>query len=76
MIICARQLVEKVREHNNSVYMLFVDLQKAYDSIPRQALWLVLRKYGIPPVMVNIIRSLHEGMKSEVTVDGQTTPQI
>ena len=75
-ISCARQLVEKAREHNTSVYMLFVDLWKAYDSIPRQALWLVLQKYGIPPVMVNIITSLHEGMKSEVTVDGQTTPQI
>ena len=50
MIFCARQLVEKAREHNTSVYMLFVDLWKAYDSIPRQALWLVLQKYGIPPV--------------------------
>ena len=76
MIFFARQLVEKAREHNTSVYMLFVDLQKAYNSIPCQALWLVLQKYGIPPVMVNIITSLHEGMKSEVTVDGQTTPQI
>ena len=76
MMFCARQLVEKAREHNTNMYMLFVDLRKAYDSIPRQTLWLVLQKYGIPPVMVNIIRSLHEGMKSEVTVDGQTTPQI
>ena len=66
MIFCARQLVEKAREYNTSVYMLFVDLWKAYDSIPHQTLWLVLQKYGIPPVMVNIIRSLHEGMKSEM----------
>ncbi len=38
MIFCARQLVEKAREHNTSMYILFVDLRKAYDSIPRQVL--------------------------------------
>ncbi len=76
MIFCARQMVEKAREHNTSVYMLFVDLRKAYDSIPRQALRLILLKYGIPPRMVNIIMSLHEEMKAEVLVDGQTTPEI
>ena len=47
MIFCAKQLVEKAREHNTIVYMLFVDLRKACDSIACQALWLVLLEYGI-----------------------------
>ena len=76
MIFCARQLMEKAREHNTTLYLLFIDLRKAYDSIPREALWQVLRKYGIPPTLVNIIRSLHDGMKTEVTMDGATTPEI
>ncbi len=76
MIFSARQIVEMAREHNTKVYMLFVDHRKAYDSIPRQALWLVLRKYGIPSVMVNLIQSLHEGMKAEVTVNGSVTSEI
>ncbi len=63
MVYCVRQLVEKAREHNTQVFMLFIDLRKAYDSIPRQALWQVLRKYGVPPTMVSLLRSLHEGMK-------------
>ena len=56
--------------------MLLVDLRKAYDSVPRQALRLVLRKYGIPAAMVEIIQSLHNGMKAEVTIDGSATPEI
>ena len=40
----ARQLVEKVREHSKSLYVLFVDLRKVYDSVPRQALWNILEK--------------------------------
>lgn len=42
MIFVARQLVEKTREHNDILNMLFVDLKKAYDSVPREALWRVL----------------------------------
>ena len=49
MIFCVRQLIEKAREHNTKLYLLFVDLRKAYNSIPRQALWVTLKKYGIPP---------------------------
>ena len=48
MIFVARQLVEKVREHGKPLSALFVDLRKAYDSVPRQALWKVLEKYGLP----------------------------
>ncbi len=76
MVYCVRQLVEKAREHNTQVFMLFIDLRKAYDSIPRQALWQVLRKYGVPPTMVSLLRSLHEGMKAEVTMDEQVTPEF
>ena len=41
MIFTARQLVEKCIEHNDSLFILFVDLKKAYDTVPRSALWCV-----------------------------------
>ena len=62
MIFVTRQLVEKAREHGESLYVLFVDLRKAYDSVPRQSLWKVLEKYGVPEKMLNIVKSFHEGM--------------
>jgi len=46
--------------------MLFVDLWKAHNSVPRCALWKVLKQYGVPDVMINLLRSLHDGM--EVTI--------
>ena len=42
MIFVARQLMEKAREHGDSLFIMFVDLKKAYDSVPRNALWTVL----------------------------------
>ena len=66
MIFTARQLVEKCREHDDVLFMLFVDLRKAYDSVPRSALWKVLGKCGVPPAMLSIIQSIHDGMQAEV----------
>ena len=79
MIFCAWQLMEKAREHRSDLFILFVDLRKAYDSVPRQALWLVvtvLHKYGIPTQFIQLIQSLHEGMKAEVAVGGTTSPVV
>ena len=76
MIFCARQLVEKTIEHDTSLYVLFVDLQKAYNSIPRTALWSVLDRLGVPPVMLGLIKSLHEGMIAKVRVNGKLSDNI
>ena len=70
MIFVARQLLEKTREHHDSLFTLFVDLRKAYDSVPREALWQVLDKCGVPPRMLQVVKSLHQGMHAEVRVGG------
>ena len=56
--------------------MLFVDLRKAHDLVLRCALWKILRQYGIPEVMVNMLRSLHDGMEAEVTISSFTSPSF
>ena len=62
MIFAARQLLEKCREHDDALFVLFIDLKKAYDSMPRDALWGVLRKCCVPPTMLSVIRSFHGGI--------------
>ena len=44
MIFCARQLQEKCNEQNTDLYMAFIDLQKAFDTVNRELLWIVLEK--------------------------------
>jgi len=68
MIFFARQLMEKAREHGGSLFLLFVNLKKAYDSVPRDALWMILHKCGVPTRMLGIVRSFHEGMYAGVQV--------
>ena len=76
MVFVARQLIKKAIEHDTPLYVIFVDLKKAYDSIPREALWLVLGKLGIPPTLLSLIRSLHVGMRARVRISGRLTEDI
>jgi len=48
MIFIARQLQEKCREHQYGLYAVFVNLTKAFDTVSRSALWMMLRKIGCP----------------------------
>ena len=42
----ARQVQEKCIEQQMSLYQVFVDLTKAFDTVNRDALWKVLSKLG------------------------------
>ena len=70
MIFTVRQLVEKSWEHTAKSFFTFIDLKKAYDSVPREAMWLALVRLGVPEEIVQLIRSFHEGMKAKIRLDG------
>ena len=46
-IFIVRQICEKYLEKGKDVYFAFLDLEKVYDRVDRDAMWNVLRLYGI-----------------------------
>ena len=76
MIFSIRQLTEKAVEHRAKQYLIFVDLTKAYDSVPREALWVALGKLGVPNQLIDIIRSFHDNMKAKLRLDGELLEEI
>jgi hypothetical protein len=56
-----RQILEKKWEYNGTVHQLFIDFNKAYDSVRREALYNILIEFGIPRKLVGLIKMcLHE----------------
>ena len=56
--------------------MTFIDFKKAFDSINRDTMWKILRYYGIPEKIANIIKCLYEGFTSAVRVDGSPSKEF
>jgi len=75
MIFTVRQLQEKCREQNKPLYMAFIDLTKAFDTVDRELLWEVLARYGCPPKFIRLIRLLHDQMLATVLINsGDSEP--
>ena len=56
--------------------MCFVDLEKAFDRVPRKVLELALRMKGIPEVLVRIVMCLYEGAKTRVRVESELSEEF
>ena len=41
------------------MYMSFIDLEKAYNRVNREALWQVLRKYDVGGKLLSGIKSMY-----------------
>ena len=72
-IATLRIIVEQSIEWNSSLYVNFVDYEKAFDSLDRETLWKILRHYGVPMKLVNMIKNSYDGMSCRVIHDGQLT---
>ena len=47
-IFALRQLQERYREGQQDLHCVFIDLEKAYDRVPREELYWCMRDKGVP----------------------------
>ena len=48
--------LRKKWEYNEAVHQLFIDFEKAYDSVRREVLYNILIEFGIPRKLVRLIK--------------------
>ena len=62
--MCAlRMLMEKYREGQRELHCIFVDLEKAYDRVPREEFWYCMRKSGMVEKYVRLVQDMYEEAK-------------
>jgi len=57
-ILALQLLSELHRQFNRPLYVAFVDIKSAFDSVDRNALWKTLRARGIPDILLNLTFTL------------------
>ena len=70
-VFVLRRLTENFRAKKKKLLFKFVDLEKAFDWVPREFIYFALRWKGVSEYLVNGAMSLYKGCKTAVSVDGE-----
>ena len=65
-IFVVRQLQEKYLAVNKTLYVAFIDLEKAFDRLPQKVIWWVLRKLGVEEWIVGLVQGMYANVRSRV----------
>lgn len=66
-------IIEQSLEWQTSMYSIFIDFQKAFDSVDRDVIWRLMQHYGFPSKFVTIIQQLYEDATCQVIHDRKLT---
>lgn len=68
-----RRLVEHHRDRMRDLHVVFIDLEKSCDKVPREALWKGLEDRGASVAYMKAIKDKYDGTKIKVrTVKGDS----
>ena len=68
VIFIVRRMQEEYQKKDKKLYMCFVDMEKAFDRVPRKVMEWAMRKKGLSEVIVRAVMSLYDGAKTRVRV--------
>ena len=75
-IFTVRQLQEKYIAARKPLYLAFVDLEKAFDRVPRKVLWWAMRSLGVEEWAVRVVQGMYSNARSQVRVNGQHSKEF
>lgn len=71
-----RIIVEQSAELRVPLYLIFIDFQRAFDSIHQSAIWQALTCKGVPPKIIRLIKALYDNSRCRVLHEGLKSNQI
>lgn len=75
-ILTIKTIVDKYKKKSQKVYCVFVDLRKAFDSVPRSALLYKLAKMGIRGNLFSVIRNMYEKSTCQLRLNNHLSRMI
>jgi len=73
-ILALRRMIEAISaKRYKRLCAVFVDFTKAFDSVNRDRMFLILAAYGIPSAIINAIRCVYTNSKSFVSTHNGDT---
>ena len=70
-IFALRQIIERCVAGNTRMLVNFIDFRKAFDSVHRPTVWNILKHYGIPGKIIEIIKNMYQESRCAVRSEGK-----
>ena len=72
-ISALRLIIEKSHEFrkNRKLFIGFIDLRSAFDTVDHRALWKILELNGVPPKLSSLLQRLYINAESNVRINGK-----
>ena len=67
-ILIVKRMQEEYQQNDKKLYTCFVDIEKAFDRVPRKVMDWAKRKKGLSKVMVRAVMCLYDGAKTRERV--------
>jgi hypothetical protein len=65
-IFLIRQLIERYMEQKKDLHMIFIDLEKTYDKVPRNVVWWALQKHKVSSKYITLIKDMYDNVVTSV----------
>ena len=75
-LFVVQRMQEEYRDNKKELYMCFVDIEKAFDRLPRKVIESTMRKKGLPEVIVRAVMSLYHGAQTKVRVGSESSEEF
>ena len=62
-------VIEKHCEYNQPLFIAFLDLEKAFDRVPREKLWMAMAEYMVPADLQIATKSTYQTNKNRVSTN-------
>lgn len=75
-VFCLKQIIEKRAARNMETHLAFVDLHKAYDTVPISELWRVLEQSNISVTYIRALKELYKDSRSRIKIGDSLTDEF
>jgi hypothetical protein len=72
-IFLIRQLMKRYKEQEKDMHMLFIDLEKTYNKVPRNIMWWALQKHKVSIKYIIIIKDMYDNVVTSVRTSDRDT---